>query len=46
MAVTGLRAELHRRGRPLGERLFAEHPDRLVDRLGVYWRATHEYEPA
>ena len=43
--ITGRRAALHRRGRPLGERLFAEPPDRLVDRIGAYWRATHEYEP-
>ena len=32
--ITGRRAELHRRGRPRGERLFAEPPDRLVDRWG------------
>lgn len=43
--ITAKRAEFHRRGRPLGERLFAEHPDRLVDRFGAYWEATHEYEP-
>lgn len=43
--ITGQRAELHRRGRPLGARLFAEPPDRLVDRLGSYWEATHEYDP-
>jgi hypothetical protein len=44
--ITGRRAELHRHGRPLGERLFAEPPDRIVDRLRVYWRATREYKPA
>lgn len=33
------RAEFHRRGRPLGERLFAEPPDRLIDRFGAYWTA-------
>lgn len=38
------RAELRRRGRPLGERLFAESPDDLVDRWRQYWHATHEYE--
>ncbi|RXK47815.1 CHAD domain-containing protein [Halorientalis pallida] len=43
--IRGRRSELHRRGRPLGERLFAEQPDQLVDRLGVYWTATHEYAP-
>jgi CHAD domain-containing protein len=44
--IRGRRSELHRRGRPLGERLFAEDPDRLVDRIGAYWTATHEYDPA
>jgi len=43
--IRGRRSELHRRGRPLGERLFAEDPDRLVDRIGAYWQATHEYDP-
>ncbi|MEF8901876.1 MAG: CHAD domain-containing protein [Halovenus sp.] len=43
--ITARRSELHRQGRPLGERLFAEHPDRLVDRIGAYWEATHEYDP-
>jgi CHAD domain-containing protein len=43
--ITAKRAELHRRGRPLGERLFAEEPDRLVDRIGAYWAATHQYDP-
>ena len=42
--IRGRRAELHRRGRPLGERLFAEKPDRLVARFGQYWEATREYE--
>jgi CHAD domain-containing protein len=41
----GRRAELHRRGRPVGERLFTEHPDDLVDRVGAYWEATCEYDP-
>jgi CHAD domain-containing protein len=44
--LTAKRSEFHRRGRPLGERLFAEAPDRLVNRLGAYWTATHEYDPA
>jgi len=39
------RSECHRRGRPLGEQLFADSPDQLVDRLGTYWEATHEYDP-
>ena len=43
--TTGLRSVYHRQGRPVGERLFAEHPDRLVERIGAYWEATHEYEP-
>jgi CHAD domain-containing protein len=43
--ITGRRSELHRQGRALGERLFAEHPDQLVDRIGSYWTATHEYDP-
>lgn len=43
--ITAKRAEFHRQGRPLGERLFAEPPDRLVDRVGAYWEATHEYDP-
>lgn len=44
--ITAKRSEFHRQGRPLGERLFAEDPDQLVDRLGAYWTATHEYDPA
>jgi CHAD domain-containing protein len=43
--ITAKRSEFHRRGRPLGERLFAEHPDQLVDRIGAYWEATHQYDP-
>ena len=43
--ITAERAEFHRQGRPLGERLFAERPDQLVDRIGAYWEATHEYDP-
>jgi CHAD domain-containing protein len=44
--ITAKRSEFHRLGRPLGERLFTEDPDQLVDRLGAYWTATHEYDPA
>jgi len=44
--ITAKRAEYHRQGRPLGERLFAEDPDRLVDRVRAYWTATHEYDPS
>jgi len=43
--IAAKRAELHRHGRPLGERLFAERPDQLVDRIGAYWEATREYDP-
>ena len=43
--ITAKRSEFHRRGRPLGERLFAEQPDQLVGRIGTYWEATHEYDP-
>ncbi len=42
--IEGRRGELHREGRPLGERLFAEEPDQLVVRFGRYWEATREYE--
>lgn len=42
---TARRSEYHRQGRPLGERLFAEHPDQLITRIGTYWEATHEYDP-
>jgi hypothetical protein len=41
--VTGRRAELQRKGRPIGERLFAEQPDTLVARMRDYWDATQEY---
>lgn len=44
--ITGRRADLRRRGRPIGERLFAEEPDLLVDRMHHYWHATREYDPA
>jgi CHAD domain-containing protein len=44
--ITAKRSEFHRLGRPLGERLFAETPDQLVDRLRAYWTATHEYDLA
>jgi CHAD domain-containing protein len=43
--ITARRAELRREGRPVGERLFAEKPDRLVERLRSYWEATREFEP-
>jgi hypothetical protein len=43
--ITGRRSEFHRQGRAPGERLFAEHPDELVDRIGSYWDAAHEYDP-
>lgn len=43
--LTAKRSEFHRRGRPLGERLFAEPPGQLVGRIGAYWEATHEYDP-
>jgi CHAD domain-containing protein len=42
--VRGRRSQLQRRGRPVGERLFAEQPDRLVARLRRYWDATREHE--
>jgi CHAD domain-containing protein len=42
--ITGRRAHLQRKGRPVGERLFAECPDTLVNRIRHYWDATHEYE--
>jgi CHAD domain-containing protein len=40
----GRRAEYHREARALGERVFAEEPDRLVERIGSYWRAAREYD--
>ena len=43
--ITAKRSEFHRQGRPLGERLFAEPPDQLVDRIGAYWEAMNEYDP-
>lgn len=43
--IRGERAALHRKARPLGERLFAEDPDTLVDRIGSYWEAMQEYDP-
>lgn len=43
--ITHRRSELQRRARPIGERVFAEEPDRLVERVGDYWTATREYEP-
>jgi hypothetical protein len=44
--ITGWRAERHRCGRPLGERLVAEPPGPARRPPGVYWRATHGNEPA
>jgi CHAD domain-containing protein len=44
--ITARRGELQRAGRPVGERLFAEQPDRLVARFRQYWDATHEYAPS
>lgn len=43
--ITHRRSELQRRARPIGERVFAEEPDKLVERVGHYWTATREYEP-
>jgi CHAD domain-containing protein len=43
-AITYRRSVLQRRGRPIGERIFAEEPDQLVDRIGDYWTATREYD--
>lgn len=42
--LTHQRSQLRRQARPLGERVFAEKPDQLVQRLGHYWQATREYE--
>jgi CHAD domain-containing protein len=44
--ITHRRSELQRRARPIGERVFAEDPDQLVERVGHYWTATREYEPS
>jgi hypothetical protein len=44
--IAGRRSELQRRGRPVGERLFTEEPDRLVSRIRAYWTATQQYEPS
>ena len=38
--IKGLRSELQRRARPLGERLFAETDATIVDRFEQYWNAT------
>jgi CHAD domain-containing protein len=43
--IVGRRSALRRRARPLGERLFLEEPDRLVERIRGYWVATQQYEP-
>lgn len=40
----GRRSQLQRQGRPLGERLFAETPDRIVARFEQYWNAPTEIE--
>lgn len=42
--IAGRRAELQRAGRPIGERLFSESPDQLVNRIETYWHATREYD--
>lgn len=44
--ITHQRSQLRRQARPLGERVFAENPDQLVQRMGDYWTATREYETA
>jgi len=38
-AVEARRAELGRRAKEMGERLFAERPGAFVKRLGKYWKA-------
>jgi CHAD domain-containing protein len=43
--IMARRSELQRNGRPIGERLFAEEPDELVERIRAYWMATQQYEP-
>jgi len=42
--IMARRSELQRKGRPIGERLFAEEPDELVERIRAYWMATQQYE--
>ncbi|WP_161570115.1 CHAD domain-containing protein [Salinigranum halophilum] len=42
--IMARRSELQRKGRPIGERLFAEEPDELVERMRAYWMATQQYE--
>jgi CHAD domain-containing protein len=42
--IMARRSELQRKGRPVGERLFAEEPDELVERIRAYWMATQQYE--
>lgn len=42
--ITHRRSQLRRQARPLGERIFAEEPDQLVQRMRQYWTATREYE--
>ena len=39
----GVRVELERRSISLGQRLLAETPGRLVDRLEAYWTAWHDH---
>jgi CHAD domain-containing protein len=43
--IMARRSELQREGRPIGERLFTEEPDELVERIRAYWMATQQYEP-
>lgn len=43
--IRGQRAALQRKGRVLGERLFTEPPDTLVERIRGYWDGTREFEP-
>lgn len=42
--IAARRGDLRRRARPLGERLFEEDPDALVDRFEGYWTAARRYD--
>jgi hypothetical protein len=42
--IMARRSELQPKGRPIGERLFAEEPDEFVERIRDYWMATQQYE--
>jgi CHAD domain-containing protein len=42
--VVRRRAELQAEARPLGERLFAESPKRIVERHRIYWCAARAWE--